>query len=75
MGLMLMWLLLLPLLFRCRYFRDEMIARNVFVINKLRWDRRANKSVGPVLKHFNRNSRRKFHFPKNVRTDLLRCFM
>lgn len=67
-----LWFPVLPLHFRCRYFRDELKARNVFVINKLRWDRRALKSVGPVLRHFNRNNRHKFQFPKNVRADLLR---
>eukprot|EP00904_Undaria_pinnatifida_P001557 jgi/Undpi1/11401/HiC_scaffold_30.g13698.m1 len=51
------------------YFRDELIARNKLVINKLCWDRRARKSVGPVLRDFNRNSRRKFHFPKNINED------
>lgn len=52
---------------RCiRYFREEMKARNVYVINKLRWDHRALKNVPSALRDHNRNGGRKYEFPENV---------
>ena len=44
-----------------------MKARNVYVINKLRWDRRALKNVPSALRDHNKNGGRKYEFPENVR--------
>ena len=64
--------MLLQLFFcrRLRYFREEMKARNVYVINKLRWDHRALKNVPSALRHHNQSGGRKYEFPKKVRKCL-----
>lgn len=49
-----------------RYFKEEMTARNVYVINKLRWDRRALKNVASALKDYNQTGGRKYDFPETV---------
>jgi len=43
-----------------------MTARNVYVINKLRWDRHARKNATSALRDHNRNGGRKYDFPENV---------
>eukprot|EP00903_Cladosiphon_okamuranus_P009418 g8982.t1 len=53
------------------YFREEMKARNVYVINKLRSDRRALKNVPSALRDHNRNGGRKYQFPENINEDPL----
>lgn len=49
-----------------RYFREEMTARNVYVINKLGWDRRALQDVPSTLREYNSTRGRKYDFPENV---------
>lgn len=49
-----------------RYFRDEMTARNKYVINKLGWDRRAFQNVPSTLRDYNSTGSRKYDFPENV---------
>ncbi len=51
---------------RHRYFRAEMTARNVYVINKLRWDRHDSMTVASALRDHNLNGGRKYEFPENV---------
>lgn len=51
---------------RIRYFREEMTARNVYVINKLRWDRRALQNVSSALRDYNNTGGRTYDFPENV---------
>ncbi|CAM9943461.1 unnamed protein product [Ectocarpus sp. 6 AP-2014] len=48
------------------YFKEEMTARNVYVINKLRWDRRALNNVASALKDYNRTGGRKYDFPETT---------
>lgn len=49
-----------------RYFKEEMTARNVYVIRKLRWDRSAHKNVASALKDYNQTGGRKYDFPESV---------
>lgn len=44
-----------------------MTARNVYVINKLGWDRRALQDVPSALRDYNSTGGRKYDFPENVR--------
>ncbi|CAM9837831.1 unnamed protein product [Ectocarpus sp. 12 AP-2014] len=52
-----------------KYFKEEMTTRNVYVINKLRWDRRALKNVASALKDYNRTGGRKYDFPETINQD------
>ncbi|CAM9252367.1 unnamed protein product [Pylaiella littoralis] len=51
------------------YFREEMTARNVYVINKLGWDRRALQDVPSTLREYNSTRGRKYDFPENINED------
>ncbi|CAM9383604.1 unnamed protein product, partial [Scytosiphon promiscuus] len=50
------------------YFREEVTARNVYVIDKLRLGHRPTKNVASILRAINGTDGRKFDFPKHVRT-------
>lgn len=53
-----------------RYFRDEMTARNVHVINKLRSNtQRVPKKVSDTLRCHNQTAGLKYSFPRDVRFD------